>query len=227
MIFVHFTPKANVADIKKNGICPGNSAGKVFLFPMLHNQKTLVNQWSKPFYWKSGSARHDKSKAKVVVRLPLDVRVFFSFWPDTGPSKGGGEALISVAALGRLIGQGEIPNPFAIVSQVNDWSPLDLKALRSWAENSWHFYSAYVLRHNSPQKPPDKIKLFELWLKESRQEWRTAFSNQLTGDSLRGWQVVYLGRIPPKWIIKIYNNSNTDKPLRAYQRHPKAHEDLE
>jgi len=64
MLFVHFTPKANVKRIKRAGLRPSKGEERVFLRPLLQGEKVLVNDWNAPKWWRKGTARHDREMGK-------------------------------------------------------------------------------------------------------------------------------------------------------------------
>ncbi len=92
MLFVHFTPKANLKRIKRTGLRPGKRitygqgglpVRSVYLRPLLHNDKTVVNGWNDPEWWRPGTAKHDHAMAKIVVRLPDDAIIYHNDKPMT------------------------------------------------------------------------------------------------------------------------------------------------
>ncbi len=97
MLFVHFTPKANLKRIKRTGLRPGkrkswySRAPGVYLRPLLRDEKTVVNGWNAPEWWPSGTAKHDHAMAKIVVRLPDDAIIVW------------GKESITVAEYGKIL----------------------------------------------------------------------------------------------------------------------------
>ena len=222
MLFVHFTPKKNLSNIQKNGL---HRAGRgIYLFPLVHDLKTLVNNWNSPHFWTPGTVRHDQSMAKVIVRLPKTSRVAFGTW-DLTPRFNGLDAYLdlnhptfSVAALGRLLAC-DVPNPFRTSAKLKGWTQEDRAALIE-------FFKTYALRDKEPGK--DAARKFDEWMKREARRLGAAVIPEWESDEkdtpcyLWQDQVVYPRRISPHWIVNILDRSNTDARSRAYARKKEA-----
>ena len=109
MLFIHFTPKANVKRIKRVGLRPGRGEDGVFLRPLLQGEKVLSNDWNGPGWWNKGTGKRDKQMAKIVVRIPDSELIRYG---DCGFSRDGEP--ITVKEFGEVLAQwhpDRNPNP--------------------------------------------------------------------------------------------------------------------
>lgn len=211
MLFVHFTPKNNVSDIKRNGIRPGKRR-VVYLFPLVHGEKRLINQWDAPLWWQRGSAAHDRPSAKIIVRLPNSAQISLGDWVHSMGVKSKEDLLLfSVSEIGRVLA-GMFRNPYSNAAVPRGGRATDRALLiefAEWCKKARRYYAdASSVR-----------KLLTFWRKNRRWERDEDIEPQSHGIDLWGSEVVYPGRIPPHWIVRILDNTNTDVPSRAYTRH--------
>lgn len=169
MLFVHFTPKANVKRVKRVGLRPGKDEHGIFLRPLLRGEKGLGNDWNAPAWWRKGTIRHDQQMAKIVVRIPDDELIRYG---DCGDSRSRYAAPLTVREYGRL--------------------------LASWAPK----------RNAGPTWIPGGVPLL-LFRDEGAEQDAATWS---------GHEVLYGRRIPPRWIVNIYDRTNTDARTKRYRR---------
>ncbi|MFO7905341.1 MAG: hypothetical protein ACQESR_02370 [Planctomycetota bacterium] len=170
MLFVHFTPKANLKRIKRVGLRRGKGEDGVFLRPLLQGEKVLTNDWNGPGWWKKGTARHDNQMAKIVVRIPDDEPIRYG---DCGDSRSGER--ITVKDFGKVAA---LWNPDRDSNPL--WRPCGMGAL--------------------------------LLCDECDKDYATWF----------GCEVLYDRVIPVRWIVNIYDHTNSDARTKRYRRDKRA-----